>query len=338
MNKKEKRSGNRIKAMVNCGGLVTDREWPIYLFGLARDETDDWFIRKVFGHDLNAITLDMLNAVTHKLSAWWREELKETGKMPRALTITECNKVVADGGFVVIITDSEIRKFLKKNYRKEFIYKHMKRIGNISLEGRAPVAWKRDQEDLKNRFRWTVCEITGGFADVACLNDDEDRLKKLPAREKGRWRDTKENVYMVEFIGSWGQSFAVRILNQRVKMLPERFYKYLSPTAKMLCRVVTGTNYSPIILTLDQISKILGWKPETTNRTLRTTLITRGFESLVKYYFINSFKTEGENKPSQWVIWKRKDWFYEPEPAKLSDKKHSESDKKHNKSDKKHNN
>ena len=129
---------------------------------------------------------------------------------------------------------------------------------------------------------------------------------------------------MVEFIGSWGQNFAVRILNQRIKMLPERFYEYLSPTAKMLCRIVTGTKYSPITLTLDQISKILGWKDATRDASLKRKLITRGFESLVKYYFINSFKTEPKEKEKpikEWVIWKRKDWFYEPEPAKLSDKK-----------------
>lgn len=335
MNKKEKKSSKRIMAMVKRGGLVTDRLWPIYLFGLTREENEDWFIRKVFGHDLNAITLDMLNAITHKLSEWWLDELEEKGTLPQKLTAQEFKELwnECDGSIEVYIKESEIRKFLKKDYPKEFIYKHMKRVGHISLEGRAPVEWKRDQRDPMGRFRWTVCEVTGGFADVICLRDPPSAETKkfqkyrLPVREKGRWKGTEEDLYVVRFIGTWGRGFALHILNQRIKMLPERFYRYLSPTAKMLCRIVTGTNYSPITLTLDQILKMLGWKGELTNMSLRKTLITRAWEQLEKYYFIKTFKSEPENKPTtHWVIWKRGGWFYEPEPTKQSDKKHTKSD------------
>ncbi len=325
---KSEASGKKVMAMVNRGGLVTDREWPIYLFGLTKDKSEDWFIRKVFGHDLNAITLDMLNAVTHKLSAWWRKEQKETGKMPRLLTADEFNDlwIDSDGAIEVYIKESEIRKFLKKNYPKEFIYKHMKRIGNISLEGRAPVAWKRDQEEPDGRFRWTVCEVTGGFADVICLRNppsaETKRFQKycLPVRKKGRWKGTEEDLYVVRFIGTWGKSFAGSVLNRRIKMMPERFYRYLSPTAKMLCRVVTGTTYSPVTFNIIQCAKILGWKPEKMNISLKAILVERAWKELVKYFFINKVsKRQGEKESINWTIWKRKEWFYEPEQIKESD-------------------
>lgn len=311
--------------MVKHGGLVTDREWPIYLFGLTRDEHEDWFIRKVCGHDLNAITLDMLNAVTHKLSEWWREELEETGELPRPLNKEEFENVLIDGAIQIIIRESEIKKFLKRpNYSKKFICDHMERIGTIALKGIAPTQWSFKGDEGK--YGWKNKPITGGFAEVICVNDPEYRdnekyqRKLLPPRKKGRWKGKEEYVYVVRFIGTWGKSFAASVLNQRIKMMPERFYKYLSPTAKMLCRVVVGTNYSPITLTLDQCSKILSWKDAKRDATLKRTLITRALEGLVKYYFISSFKPEPEGKQTaQWVIFKKKNWFYPPELEKRSD-------------------
>jgi hypothetical protein len=316
---KEKHSNSSIKAMVKHGGLVTDREWPVYLFGLTRDENEDWFIRKVYGYDLNAITLDMLNAVTHKLSEWWRDELDETGTMPQPLTKEEFDDVLIDGAIQIIIRESEIRQFLKRpNYSKKFIHDHMDSIGTIALKGIAPTQWSFKGDEGK--YGWKNKPVTGGFAEVICVNDPEHRdnekhqRRRLPPREKGRWKDTEEYVYVVRFIGEWGKSFAASVLNKRIKMMPERFYRYLSPTAKMLFRVIGGTDYSPITLTLDQCSKILGWKPETTNMTLRITLISRALEGLVKYYFVSSFKSEPKGKPTtHWVIWKKKNWFYPPE-------------------------
>ena len=324
---KEKHSNSSIKAMVKHGGLVTDREWPIYLFGLTRDEHEDWFIRKVCGHDLNAITLDMLNAVTHKMSEWWTDELEETGKMPRKLNQTEFDELwrISDGAIEVIIRESEIRKFLKKNYPKEFIYKHMKRIGHISLEGRAPVAWRQDRF---GQYHWTICEVAGGFADVICVTDPPFDVPerfcglRLPLRKKGRWKGTEEDVYVVRFIGTWGKAFAASVLNQRVKMMPERFYKYLSPTAKLLCRVITGTNYSPITLDIVQCAEILSWKPEKMNIPLKAILIEKALKELVRYFLVDKISDrKGKGESTCWTIWKRKNWFYLPEPEKQSDKK-----------------
>ncbi|TET68094.1 MAG: hypothetical protein E3J56_11820 [Candidatus Aminicenantes bacterium] len=154
MSKKKKKPDGSIKAMVKTGGLVTDREWPIYLFGLTKKEGEDWLIRKVGGYDLSAMTLDMLNAVTHKMSEWWKDELEETGEMPPKLNRAEFDELwlSSDGAIEVFIKESEIRKFLKKNYPKEFIYKHMKRIGHISLEGRAPVDWRQDHQDPLGQY------------------------------------------------------------------------------------------------------------------------------------------------------------------------------------------
>ena len=321
----KKKPDSSIKAMVKAGGLVTDREWPIYLFGLTRDEGEDWLIRKVGGYDLNAIMLDMLNAVTHKLSEWWREQLDETGTMPKPLTKEEFDDIwlQGDGAIEVFIRESEIREFLKKDYPKEFIYKHMKNIGHISLEGNAPVDWKQDH---LGQYRWTMRPVTGGFADVICVTDPPfevpERFQglRLPPRKKGRWKGTEEDLYVVRFIGTWGKAFTASVLNRRVKMMPERFYQHLSPTAKMLFRVLSGTTYSPVTLDIVQCAKILSWKPEKMNIPLKAILVERAWKELMRYFLVDKISDrKGKRELTCWTIWKRANWFYLPEPEKQSD-------------------
>ena len=91
-----------MKAMIKAGGLVTDKEWPVLLFGIAARE-GDWQIEKVYGY--------CLNAVTHKLSEWWREELDKIGLLPEDEITRKVMKELAkdDGGIALVISDSEIR-------------------------------------------------------------------------------------------------------------------------------------------------------------------------------------------------------------------------------------
>lgn len=309
------------KAMIKAGGLVTDKEWPIYLFGLTGG--GGWLIEKVHGFELNPITLDMLNVVTHKLSEWWREEFLETGKMPKPLTQKEFDEIKERGAIEIIIRDSEIKRHLKKDYSKDFIYKHIKKIGTIALEGKAPVKWERDS--YSGNYHWALREITGGFAEVICVNDPDpfvdERYRPLrpPPRKKGRWKGIEENVYVVRLIGTWGLAFAGAVLNQRVRMLPEKFYRFLSLTEKMIFRVISGTRYSPVTFDVIQCAKMLGWKTKKINVSLKGLLISRALDNLVKYQFINSFKKEGRKDSTRWTIWKRRGWFFPLESKQQSD-------------------
>ncbi|TET68095.1 MAG: hypothetical protein E3J56_11825 [Candidatus Aminicenantes bacterium] len=181
-------------------------------------------------------------------------------------------------------------------------------------------------ETRSSRSSWTICEVTGGFADVICVTDppfdvpERFRGLRLPARKKGRWKGTEEDLFVVRFIGTWGKAFAMHVLNQRVKMMPERFYQYLSSTAKMLCRVITGTNYSPITLDIIQCAKILSWKPEKMNIPLKAILVERAWKELMRYFLVDKISDrKGEGELTHWTIWKRANWFYLPEPEKQSD-------------------
>ena len=170
--KPEKTQDDIVMELIKKGGIATDRRMPIILFGFG-GVTKNYKITEVSRRVNNervftSQTLDFLDAVSHKATEWWREAI-EKDSIPEQLELKSIEDVIAlskeksietsEPDFAtVIISDGEIRGFIKKNLSASQIKKSIKNIGRFTLEGEAPLFFKGDG--------WINLPLTGGFAEV----------------------------------------------------------------------------------------------------------------------------------------------------------------------------
>lgn len=320
--KVKKSKQERIDSMVKAGGIVTEERLPYIIFGLG-GVVKDYEIKsisrrvndkKVFTSD----TLDILDAVAHKLYISYIKEIKETevSKELNIRTIEEftlfeehfskkCFIKRPDKRMnIIIISDEEIRKFIgKSRYSGDQIRERTKNLGRITLEGTLPIFFGKDG--------WTNVSVTGGFAEVWVASEKEEYFRFRSKRKlRGEGKGREENVYIVRFIGSWGTAYLFNVLNRRVTIFPPRFYRQLSANAKMLFRAICGKPVS--IINIHQISKILDWEEEVVNISKRVIAIEKLWAELRQEGFINKPKKYEREGVIFWRVERRKDWFNLP--------------------------
>lgn len=317
-----------ILFMSKAGGLATEERLPIIIFGLG-GEVKNYRIdnisrtvneKKVF----TSATLDLLDAVTHKMTKWWREAL-EKGNVPDKFEVSTIEQFMAlvrrsdsikfmefiDEEFAAVaISDGEIRDCLGKPHWSSCLIKgKIKNIGRWSLDGEVPVFSAEDG--------WINVPLTGGFAEVLVASEEERYFKyrsdRLLRGEFGKGRE--ENVYVVRFIGTWGTAYALSVFNRNVRLFPKRFYTDLSKNAKMLFRAVCGKEGLDVtFINIIQIAKILDWRLPLTNISQRISIAQGIWKELYTHGFIikESLKRYKDKEEAFWCIKRRKDWFNPP--------------------------
>ena len=318
-----------IMNKLGVGGLITDESLSVIIFGkggLTKNYRIDEFSIKVNDKKVfTADTLDILDAVTHKMSEWWRREIKE-GRVPEDFEIKSIREFISlaeycnarefpeEGFDTVVISDREIRQSAHKPYwNKDYIRKTIENIGRWTVKGMIPYRFAED--GLIN------IPCTGGLAEVFVASEKEPYSKYRSKRKlKGKFgKGKEENVYIVRFIGHWGTALAASVANRKVKVFPERFYKKLSANAKILWRALVAKEHiNPVHLNIYQIARIFGWKEEVENIRERKGRIEKILKELKYLWFIDHFRRDDEedDNPIHWHIWKRKNWFFEPKNIK----------------------
>jgi hypothetical protein len=209
----------------------------------------------------------------------------------------------------VIISDGEIRGFIKKNLSASQIKKSIKNIGRFTMEGEAPLLFKGG--------RWINLPLTGGFAEVWIASEEKRYHKYRSTRKlRGKYGEHKEeNVYIIRFIGTWGLSYMLNLFNRRVRVFPPRFYSDLSADAKMLFRAICGKeDLEFTFINVIQIAKIFDWKAHTTKRNIyrRILRIESLFDELYKNGFLINYQKYGNQERTYWKVKVRKNWFNSP--------------------------
>lgn len=312
-----------VMELIKKGGIATDRRMPIILFGFG-GVTKNYKITEVSRKVNNervftSQTLDILDAVSHKATEWWRDGI-EKDSIPEqfelrsiedviALSKEKCIETSEPDFATVIISDGEIRGFIKKNLSASQIKKSIKNIGRFTLEGEAPLFLKGDG--------WINLPLTGGFAEV-WVASEEKRYHKYRSTRKLRGMDgehKEENVYIIRFIGTWGLCYMLNLFNRRVRVFPPRFYSDLSADAKMLFRAICGKeDLEFTFINIIQITKIFDWKAQTTKRNIyrRILRIESLFNELYKNGFLTSYQKYGRREKTYWKVQVRKNWFNPP--------------------------
>ena len=311
MDKIEKRD-----KLIKSGGIITDKEMPIALLGISGVE--QYGIKKVYGNILNAITLDFLNMVTHKARELWLSRIDRDNETEITGRILE--EIWADipNMFnMITISEYEIKEFFEKKFRKKYgdsglIYKHMKNIGTISLDGLIPIRYEKDGEKC-----WQYLDVTGGFAEVHCTTDDNlpEWYKKFrEIIEKGKFKGEGKRIFIVRFIGTWGFNFVLNILNDRLRIFPPRFYKNLSPNARQLFRMISARKNKRGVFTIQQLRKLFKWVGDWDNISDQISKIEKIWEELKasENCFINWFNRKNEGEETKWSYERNESWFYLP--------------------------
>jgi hypothetical protein len=320
----EKIMDKKIKdKMVRAGGIVTDREIPIALLGIVGIANYD--IRKVQGAIMNSTTLDFLNMVTHVASQRWHLEIADefNGEEITADTLDYMLREIPNL-FDVVMSEYEIKKFLEKRFKRKYgnsaqIYDYMKNIGTISIDGILPVEYKED-----GKKAWVMADVTGGFAEVHCTTE-----KGLPSAfkkyrqliEKGIHKEKERCIYIVRFIGTWGMNYILNILNNRVRILPERFFEHLSANARLLARVIIARRNRRGTITLQQMRKLFGWKGDWGDVLEQISKIEKIWRELEdeKVFLIVWQHKKGKKENTEWTYERRDRWFYLPKKVKKSE-------------------
>ena len=321
--KKEKTQDDKVMKLIKEGGIATDRRMPIILFGFG-GATKNYKITEVSRRVNNervftSQTLDILDAVSHKATEWWREAI-EDNSIPEQFELRSIEDVIAlskeksietsEPDFsTVIISDGEIRGFIKKNLSASQIKKSIKNIGRFTLEGEAPLLFKEG--------RWINLPLTGGFAEVWIASEEKRYHKYRSTRKlRGKYGEHKEeNVYIIRFIGTWGLCYMLNLFNRRVRVFPPRFYSDLSADAKMLFRAICGKeDLEYTFINFIQITKIFDWKAHTTKRNIyrRILRIESLFNELYKNGFLTNCQKYGKREKTYWKVQVRKNWFNPP--------------------------
>ncbi len=301
--------------LIKSGGIVTDKEMPIALLGISGVE--QYGIKKVYGNILNAVTLDFLNMVTHRARERWMTQIDiDVGEITWTM-LEEIWAEIPNMFNTVIISEYEIRKFFEKKFRKKYgnsalIYKHMKNIGTISLDGLIPVRYEKDGEKC-----WHHLDVTGGFAEVHCTTDDNlpewyEKFREII--DKGKLKGEEKRIFIVRFIGTWGLNFALNVLNDRVRIFPPRFYKNLSPNARQLFRMISARKNKRGTFTLQQLRKLFKWVGDWGNILKQISDIEKIWEELKasENHFINWFSEKNEGEGTEWTYERNENWFYLP--------------------------
>ena len=292
--------------LIKIGGIATDKEMPIALIGISGiGKAPRYEIKKCSKEFFNPITLDMLSAVTHVARRqWFSNKAWEMwfSKSPNEILsldvfeafIRKCQYALD----TVFIKESEIRNILGKNYKSDFIYKHMMNIGFLSIHGKLPVFWKDG--------KWESRDIAGGIAQVECVGEKDQWINYREYHEKGRYKGEEKRIYVVRFIGTWGQNFALNILNDRIRVFPRLAYNELSYNARQLCRVIFGRVDKKGSFTLRQIRVFFNCK-ETLNIPKQIVAIDKIWVDLKKKKAVK-FTTDGKGESKKWN-WERRDKF-----------------------------
>jgi hypothetical protein len=312
-----------VMKLIKKGGIVTDRRMPIILFGFG-GATKNYKITEVSRRVNNqrvftSQTLDILDAVSHKATEWWRDAI-EKDSIPECFELNGIEEVFAlskekfietsEPDFAtVIISDGEIRGFIKKNLSASQIKKSIKNIGRFTLEGEAPLLFKSG--------RWINLPLTGGFAEVWVASEEKRYHKYRSTRKlRGKYGEHKEeNVYIIRFIGTWGLCYMLNLFNRKVRVFPPRFYSDLSADAKMLFRAICGKeDLEFTFINIIQIVKIFDWKAQTTKRNIyrRILRIESLFNELYKNGFLTNYQKYGKREKTYWKVQVRKNWFNPP--------------------------
>ena len=298
-----------VNKLIKIGGIATDKEMPIALIGIAGiSKSPRYEIEKCSKEFFNPITIDMLNAVTHKAYDQWSKH-KAINKWNE---MTEDEQISLDvfEDFVrewpytfdtVFIKESEIRNILGKNYNSDFIYKHMMNIGFLAIHGKLPVFWKNG--------KWVSRDIAGGIALVECVGEKDKWNDYREFHEKGRYKGEEKRIYVVRFNAGWGHNFALNILNNRIRVFPKLTYDELSYNARQLCRIIFGRKNKKGIFTFQQILILLNWK-KSPNISKQTIAINKIFEDLKKKKAIKKFTTDGKSEFKKWRWEKRNKFLY----------------------------
>jgi len=311
MDKIEKRD-----KLIKSGGVITDKEMPIALLGICGVEK--YGIKRIYGDILNAVTLDFLNMVTHKAREHWLSRIDRSNETEITGGILEEIWADVPNMFnMIIISEYEIRKFFKKKFNKIYgnsalIYRHMKNIGTISLDGLIPVQYEKDGEKC-----WHHLDVTGGFAEVHCTTDDnlpEWYKKYRKIIDKGKLKGEEKRIFIVRFIGTWGFNFVLNVLNDRVRIFPPRFYKNLSPNARQLFRMISARKNKRGTFTLLQLRKLFKWAGDWGNTLDQISKIEEIWKELKvsENRFINWFNRKNEGEGIEWSYERNESWFYLP--------------------------
>jgi len=313
MAEEEKNKGKRdkIEKFIKSGGVVTDREIPIALLGITKiANSPDYEIREVHGKIKDPITLDFLNMVTHKARERWMPQLGDADGEITEKMLYEIWSQVPNFFNTIIMSEYDVKKFFerlgKKYGDRKLIYRHMKNIGTISLDGKIPTRYVNG--------KWGQKDIAGGFAQVTCTTDKNlpeqyESFKKAISR--GKYKGKEKRIYIVTFIGDWGANMVLNILNDRVRMFPDRTYANLSKNARLLLRIIVARRNCRGRIDISQMCKLFSWK-DWGNIHDQISKVEKIWAELKhkKNHFVIWTKRKGKGKNTEWTFERRGNWFF----------------------------
>lgn len=306
---KESKGTRTRNDLIKLGGIVTDKEMPIYLLSITGIiKAPSYSIKRCTSAALDPITLDMLNAVTHvAYRQWISHKAVELwfSKSPEEIISLEVFKDFncewPHTFNTVFIKESEINTILGKNYDPKFIYKHMKNIGLIAFDGTLPVFWKEGG--------WKELDVSGGFADVKYVTENNAWDEHREWHKKGIHKGKEKRIWVIEFIGSWGQNFALNILNKRVRIFPKLTYEKLSFRARHLCKLIFGGKNNRGRITLPQMRILFGWKGDWGNVSHQISKVNKIWKELKLVKAISNPNIKGKGENIRWN-WERNNKFF----------------------------
>jgi hypothetical protein len=274
---------------IEAGGVASENLTAELLFGESKKfkVSGDLRIRMDGKRIVNADTWDTLDVLAHKITQMWIEDLKKQGIVP-------LREEFSEGELQFFLSQTEIPTFVVISFEEHKrllgqmasssrarVTKQIKSVGNLHYEGNLSFP-------TKDHGRVSFY-VNGSFADIYIPEDEEswDWVRSSPQFAAQAEKLEKGGGYIINLTGHiWGMLFFLNTLNRNIRMLPQRFYKELSASAKLLFRLTLVKAQGRV--DLNQIVKVMGWDPEVTREGLRLRLkeVQETWIELVEHGFI----------------------------------------------------
>lgn len=302
-----------IARKAELGGVASENLTAELLYGPTKKfkVSGDLRIRMDGKRIVNADTWDTLDVLAHKITQMWIEDLKKQGIVP-------LREKFSEGELQLLLSQTEIPTFVIVSFEEHKrllgqmasssrarIIKQTKSVGNLHYEGNLSFP-------TKDHGRVSFY-VNGSFADIYIPEDEEswDWVRSSPQFAAQADKLEKGGGYIINLTGHiWGMLFFLNALNRNIRMLPPRFYKELSASAKLLFRLTLAKAQGRV--DLNQIVKVMGWDPEVTPDGLRKRLneIQKTWTELVEHGFIKKVPEAVEERGLlTWHFERVVNWF-----------------------------
>lgn len=290
MNELEKQLDENLLTKIKKGGVVTDQVLNRFV---EKDSGKLEIVGKFnyqtkMVHDVYSDFLFRENALPTKRLETDMFKPEDMGEMLYA--VNDLRMLVPR----IIFSDSEFRKTLdlpSNIYTNKKIAEIVSDYSDLKLKGEVLGYWDEKEDE------WHDILLNGSFVDV---------LIDKPRRIKGNY---PEHIYF--FMMNIGGFFHFQnFLYHKVKLFPQRFYR-MRPESQNLYRFLT--RYTNIDLTLNEISKIIGYKEDAKNERQRIGWIINHLDEIKKNRLVQRYRPKGTGKGTVFSISRYQKWPRENE-------------------------